>query len=456
MASLAVSTPSPGTVHTPNTPRHGYADSWEPYSPRKSARLSEKRSHHRTPSPRASTNHPNRNSRRPSDSFSTPATSPQKKRQPAVDSIRRAPRNLTAEATTHAAASFGIDTQPIANSRAAAASSQQRAAMLPTPAKTPRKQPDAKTEAASRSVARNLFADDSGLAASGKKKKPKKYTGLGLDSFTAEDMDEPFAIFTDSRDRVPEVDLSTENPFYGEEPVASPERRSLRRSKRGVTIPGEGRIEVSEAVKRDDGILYVFRGKKIFKKFESDDDDDRSEPDLEGGEFATGSPQRARTQTQRITRSSVKPRLLFPTEKKGKGTANATTTEDEEAATDIEDHVFADSNDLELPVPEMPIPKVQVEIQPPSPATPAEMVDEPNTPDAPRFAPASPPSTSRVTRSTNKLQAAQVQEPPKKGRKTRSPFDSWRRSKSRSEPHGQKRQGEVLPQAAAASKRQRA
>jgi hypothetical protein len=132
--------------------------------------------------------------------------------------------------------------------------------MLPTPAKTPRKQPDEKLEAGVRAVARNLFAGEASTSeaiASPRKRKAKTYTGVSLESFRAEEVEEDISIFTDSRDRLPEVDDSADNPFYGS--TTGNHQPSTRRSTRvkKVLIPGHGKIPVDEAVQRGDGIVYV-------------------------------------------------------------------------------------------------------------------------------------------------------------------------------------------------------
>ncbi|KAI0537382.1 hypothetical protein GGR58DRAFT_348225 [Xylaria digitata] len=427
-SSVAISTPSPpGSVHTPGTPKHGYSDSWEPFSPRKSARISSRQQPaKRTPSPRSS-HHSTRSSAKSSTIFSTPAASPIKRRQPTMDSVQRASGILTAEGTINAASSLGIS--PKQQKSQGALSASHSAGMLPTPAKTPRKQPNAKTEAASRSIARNLFATDADMLTP--KKKAKKYTGLTLDSFRAEDVDENIEIFTDTRDHFPEVDESAENPFYGGHVVAEP---SKRRSKRKpVVVPGEGRQSVEDAVKRDDGVLVVFRGKKMFRKF-SDENDADSSSQAEGDEAADLGFDSQVRRNRPMTRSSIKPRLLFPPEPKGKKVA--ATTEDEEAVTDIEDNVFQDAQE-ETRIEEIPQTPVQ--------ATKGKV----ETPDAPRFGPASPPSTGRATRSTDKLRGGDT---PMKA-KVPSPFDGWRRSKSRALTQGQKREGDTLEPS---HKRQRA
>jgi hypothetical protein len=171
-----------------------------------------------------------------------------------MDSVRRASGALTAESSAQAADALGIapksQQQKFQNTTA---TSQSIGGMLPTPAKTPRKQPDTKTEAASRAIARNLFAPDQDIMST-PKKKTKKYTGLTLDSFKAVDVAEDIQIFTDSRDRLPEVDNNVDNPFYGDHVVAAP---STRRSKRKVAVPGEGKQPIEDAVKREDGVLVV-------------------------------------------------------------------------------------------------------------------------------------------------------------------------------------------------------
>ncbi|KAI8960464.1 hypothetical protein F5Y11DRAFT_267222 [Daldinia sp. FL1419] len=439
MASFSVSTPSPpGRVHTPGTPKYGFNDTWEPFSPRKSARISAQRSTQRTPSPRAPHQRTRASTRIPSsDVFSTPGASSPKKRQPAADSVRRASGALTYEGAANAADSLGISSSQQHKPKASTATSRA-ATMFPTPAKTPRKQPDEKSQANVRAIARSLFSETDAIATP-KKRKSKKYTGLTLDSFTAENVDEPIEIFTDTRDRIPEADDTAANPFYEKQPASpSVEPKSPKKRSQGklISVPGEGKLPLDEVLQRKDGIIYVFRGKKIFRKFSSNEDVNSDGEDSQNEE-AELSGAKSHERLRPLTRSSVKPRLLFPT--KGKNVAKP-TTDDEEAATDIEDHIFKDVEEEE-------------EIEAPTTPT-AKVSKKPATPVAPRFAPASPPSTVR-TRRTTALQANPT-EPPLKVTKSRSPFDGWRRSKSRATAHGQKREGEELARSNESSKRQRA
>ncbi|KAL2021255.1 hypothetical protein VTK56DRAFT_7334 [Thermocarpiscus australiensis] len=440
MEALAPTTPSPeptSRIRTPPAPQFGYSDPYEPYSPRKSARIAQ-RAANKTPSPKLSARHfaepqqkslgSPKSSRKRVANMSTPADSPQKKPMPPTATSRRVSGTLTAEGTAKAAAALGLPApkpEPL-SSRAGALTG---AGMLITPAKTPKKPPTEQTKTKVDSVARTLFRNDDDVMPTPKKRRAQKYT---LDSFCAdEEADEPIQIYTDSHERVPEVDDSAENPFYVTENTIVPEPPKRRSKRRTVTIPGEGKVSIEEAVRREDGMLIVFRGKKQFRKFsemEETGPDSREGFDEDDGglESAVESPMR-----RPLTRSAVKPRLLFPV---AKGEENKPANEDEEAATDIEDHVLAGMGEG-------------------STVTPAELVDEaPGTPEAPRFAPASPPTTTRTTRFGKKSAEATPLKPKPGGK--RSPFDGWRRVKGGAQSQGHKRPGDELP--AATSKRTRA
>lgn len=128
--------------------------------------------------------------------------------------------------------------------------------MLPTPSKTPQKPPNAKTAANIQSFARNLFVPEEEEAMpSPRKRRTKRYSGVTMESFTAEEQDDPIEIFTDSQDRVPKKDQSAENPFYGDAAVPEPSKRKGKR--RLVNIPGEGAQSIDDASRREDGMVYV-------------------------------------------------------------------------------------------------------------------------------------------------------------------------------------------------------
>ena len=147
-----------------------------------------------------------------------------------------------------------------------------------------------------------------------------------------------------------------------------------------------------------------------------------------------------------MTRSAIKPRLLFPSEDQlRERELGADDDIDEEAVTDIE-----------MPNADSPI------REPEDLATPVQN----------RSKPATPPTTNRATRSAGKKRASSspVQstpileegpEPVSMGadesfpgltgeRKGRSPFDSWQRTKS-----GRKRAGDPVEEGASGGKRTR-
>lgn len=128
--------------------------------------------------------------------------------------------------------------------------------MLPTPAKTPKKAPTEKNPGI-QAIARNLFATEEEVMPSPQKTRAKKYTGISLESFTAEDDEAPIEIFTDSNERIPQKVVSADNPFYGNagRDVQEPARRRSKRHK--VHVPGEGRQTIEEAMEREDGLVYV-------------------------------------------------------------------------------------------------------------------------------------------------------------------------------------------------------
>lgn len=127
--------------------------------------------------------------------------------------------------------------------------------MLPTPSKTPSKPPTKQSVQGLQSFARNLFQSEEDVMPNNKKRMPKKYSGMTLESFTAEAADDDsIEIFTDSKERVPERDHSADNPFYGESVSEPTKRRSKRRN---VSVPGEKPQTVEEATERQDGMVYV-------------------------------------------------------------------------------------------------------------------------------------------------------------------------------------------------------
>ena len=170
------------------------------------------------------------------------------------------------------------------------------------------------------------------------------------------------------------------------------------------------------------------RGKSVFRKFADIEGHDEEPEDVHDDiELDETLPSSLRGP---LTRSSVKPRLLFPS-KDRKG-AKSHNTEDEEADTDIDDRMDT-STPLHL------------------------MEDTVTTPTAPKFAPASPPTTVRGTRSKNiDLSSSpgvptsddeHTATPPKHNARRGggvSPFNEWKRRRPVTK-NTKKREGDPLP-----------
>ncbi|KAL5315532.1 hypothetical protein ACEPPN_016400 [Leptodophora sp. 'Broadleaf-Isolate-01'] len=439
----------PSSIRTPGTPRLGYDDNYQPYTPRKSARVQQRSRDAQTPPPPTRRTHSSNNASTPK--LSTLPSSPQtasKKRTPRnslSSGGRRVSGALTFDSMTSAAASLGLPTPTTTRKTNVESSSALRNnGMLPTPAKTPNERPT-QIAPAVRSIARNLFPVRSGSdeeVMPSLKKKGRKYKGFTLDSFEADEDTTPIQIFTDSHDRVPEVDLSPENPFYGESSRSIPEPTKRSSKRRKVTVPGEGEHTVEELEQREDGLVYVFRGKKVFRKFGDGDDEMKETSSLidesESEDEVEGDSSLTRNLRRPLTRSSIKPRLLFPTAEQSRARETRShNTEDEEADTDIEEPMGGVS-------------------------TPFDQIDEfAATPKAPRYGPVTPPTTTRATRSkkvevysspagpTSDEESASTS-PMLRNHRTAStkvsPFDQWQRVKpaKASPTKGKKREGESL------------
>jgi hypothetical protein len=260
-------TPSPPPrIRTPPTPRFGYADNWEPFTPRKSSRISQRTINNRTPSPKASRRNidtttntsekPKTRITRPPTGTISPYATPQKKRfssTPVMDALQGKQSRLTSESSAKAASTLGMDNSHL---QLGSTTVSQGSGMLPTPAKTPKKAP-IEANPAIKAIARNLFGSDEDAMPSPSQKRAKKYSGISMESFRAEEVEDSIEIFTDTQERIPQKDESVENPFYGENfshLKDSPRRRSLRRQ---VVIPGEGQQTVEEAIKREDGMIFA-------------------------------------------------------------------------------------------------------------------------------------------------------------------------------------------------------
>ena len=251
--SPSTPSPPPDLPTPPPAPRFGiYQDNWEPYPSRKSARISSQQTSDGTPSPRDSHRKSRKENHKSQGTMVSPTASPQKKHQLATGASQQTSDSLTTDGTATVASAPGLNFKP--GQKQTSSSAARAAGMLPTPSKTPQKPPTAKTAAEIDAFARNLFPADETAASGSQKRRVKKYSGVTMDSFTTEDIDESFEIFTDSQDRIPKKDKSGSNPFWGAG-AQYPESSKGRSHAKQVAIPGEGLVSVHDAVRREDGFL---------------------------------------------------------------------------------------------------------------------------------------------------------------------------------------------------------
>ena len=170
--------------------------------------------------------------------------------------------------------------------------------------------------------------------------------------------------------------------------------------------------------------LAFSRGKKIYRKFPTDSSEHNNTNN-------PGDSERDTSAMRPLTRSSIKPRLLFPT-KQQIHERTASIVDDEEAPTDIEypqDHEVTDPEDEKEVI------------------TPVK---------ASIFSPPTPPTTGHATRAATKKPASDspsdppepVRAVPYEGREKKvSPFDGWARTKAGTSGgggKGRKREGEAI------------
>lgn len=96
---------------------------------------------------------------------------------------------------------------------------------------------------------------------SGRGRRGRRYNGFTLESFTADEAASgKIQIFTDSRDTVPQIDTSEDNPFIDHQAKAegSSGRRVAGTSKRRK-VSSEQKIDrhIQQAVDNEEGMIYV-------------------------------------------------------------------------------------------------------------------------------------------------------------------------------------------------------
>ncbi|KAF2007083.1 hypothetical protein P154DRAFT_597556 [Amniculicola lignicola CBS 123094] len=361
-------TPSPPPrLRTPPAPLHGAQfDGYEPYSPRRSNRVTSRPQYSPAARPkflrrtRETTPTSSKKKAVPRTSFSTlspPSSpiSPAKHKTPR--STRRTRPDLDATDTGF------DDVAPTPSSRSLTAMDPR--SMLPTPAKTPRKRA-LQTEESLSSTSRVLFQDRpatiSDIVPVPRRGRKSRKDLFSLDSF-GDHMDEDeggIQIYTDSKERVPEIDEDDENPFItkkgkGKAKVAAtPKPRKVD--------PETAKME--EAASRNEGMIYLFRGRKVFRKYEPAPGNDAVPASESSGDELRRKVGHAAHRP--LTRSSIKPRRLFQEEIEQQRLARQDA---EEATTDTEAVVATPSRKMRkmTHVSAMVQPDVDVEVGPATP-----------------------------------------------------------------------------------------
>lgn len=131
--------------------------------------------------------------------------------------------------------------------------------MLPTPVKTPKKKQVSNVKTASRALFQDpTLIDEMTVSSPRKGRKSKRYNGFSLESFRAEGDPESIQIFTDNRDKVPEVDASDSNPFVDNSTDGARAKKLAGGSKRRkVALEKPKDSQVQEAIDKDEGMVYV-------------------------------------------------------------------------------------------------------------------------------------------------------------------------------------------------------
>jgi hypothetical protein len=209
--------------------------------------------------------------------------------------------------------------------------------MLPTPSETPRKRP-LQTEASLKSTARVLFPArpatiDEVVPTPRKQRKIKHLFTLESFANASDEPAEKIQIYTDSKERIPERD-EEDNPFIVKKGKAKA-KATPQKSKR-IDARAE---EMKQATDREEGMVYLFRGRKVFRKFHDNAPSNGSQ--ASDGEELPVEDRLLRRQIgseahRPLTRSAVKPRLLFQEEIKERNRQNGVDDDDEEADTEIE------------------------------------------------------------------------------------------------------------------------
>jgi len=256
-----------GTPDTPLTPLHGAA--YDRSNPRRgarsSARIASKES--RTTPDASLRNEPGvrpvttpkssrKSAAQPSDLLHSPELTPKNK------STRRVHITSPPSPDTHTSSSKKVSASKSHLQPFESSSTMISHGMLPTPVKTPKKKVVSKVNG----TARALFQDPSQVTLeppnSKKGRKNKRHNGFSLESFSAGDNQSggSIQIFTDSRDRVPQLDKNKANPFIEEamdNAASSSQKVGKTAKRRKVSVEKKLDPQVEEAIANDEGMVYV-------------------------------------------------------------------------------------------------------------------------------------------------------------------------------------------------------
>ena len=271
---MAATPPLRTTIQTPPTPLHGAKyDEVRPRSIRKSTRIPSSRTTRAIETPPPHTDHlaehsvgSRKSSSLPSaaNRYSPPSSTPTSPCKRAVREKASMEAANTGLPSRHASDDSHLNPaetlclqQPYLN---------PATSMLPTPAKTPRKKPV--QQAAVNAAARVLFPARSDVIEDAmptpRKRRNRRNVGFSIYDSIEDDpnySEDKIEIYTDSKDKVPELDTSADNPFYEQRDpdrsVPEPKKRKpsmKRKIARELLVHNP---DVEEAFNRDEGMVYV-------------------------------------------------------------------------------------------------------------------------------------------------------------------------------------------------------
>ncbi|KAI4720182.1 hypothetical protein E4T48_03595 [Aureobasidium sp. EXF-10727] len=308
--------PSSSRLRTPPTPKHGAGyHSYDPYEPRRSQRVQRLHDIHEKVSHSSSSRKSTLQRTSSTQTLSPPSSPAAERQEPQQTPARPTPVRQSLFTRNRPANTPNINS--LFDVFAPQPQLPTPASMLPTPNKTPYKRDPNAMQTTARIL--NFKPASTQSVMSTPRKKAKSRLTLDDDDAVYDEV----KVFTDIQDRVPTVDQTEDNPFIGP--------RKTRARTRAQTAPSSSLdVDMDDDHADDDkGILYVFRGKKVFRRFEKSADEP-ADSDASTGSNNSLKRQAGASASRPLTRSSLKPRLLWPS-------ANSDGDADEEALTDIDE-----------------------------------------------------------------------------------------------------------------------